>query len=307
MDLVKIGTYIASKRKALGLTQKQVAEQLGMSDKSVSKWERGICLPDVSVYLELCEILGITINEFLAGEDIPREDLPAKSEDNLIQVTQDSQHRQRKLKRVIATLVALTLLVGGCLGVVLYGHFSQPQNYIQALDQNSPEVTTAELLSQNDGAMLFRFHAKKPYHQLTVYQYEYRSGELVAKTAVADFFYADQTAWSDGMLAFILDFDASRVRLVVANDGTTHTKELPILEGVEDITSYIRGSTQVEGTLPISDDAEQGLLALGYGKWRLAPLSMEQLAQGNAEPSMDYAYYFSVEFSLSSIPPSTDY
>ena len=306
MDLVKIGAYIASKRKALGLTQKQVAEQLGMSDKSVSKWERGICLPDVSVYLELCEILGITINEFLAGEDIPREDLPAKSEDNLIQVTQDSQHRQRKLKRVIATLVALTLLVGGCLGVVLYGHFSQPQNYIQALDQNSPEVTTAELLSQNDGAMLFRFHAKKPYHQLTVYQYEYRSGELVAKTAVADFFYADQTAWSDGMLAFILDFDASRVRLVVANDGTTHTKELPILEGVEDITSYIRGSTQVEGTLPIADDAEQGLLALGYGKWRLAPLSMEQLAQGNAEPSMDYAYYFSVEFSLSSIPPSTD-
>ena len=306
MDLVKIGTYIASKRKALGLTQKQVAEKLGMSDKSVSKWERGICLPDVSVYLELCEILGITINEFLAGEDIPREDLPAKSEDNLIQVTQDSQHRQRKLKRVIATLVALTLLVGGCLGVVLYGHFSQPQNYIQALDQNSPEVTTAELLSQNDGAMLFRFHAKKPYHHLTVYQYEYRSGERVAKTAVADFFYADQTAWSDGMLAFILDFDASRVRLVVANDGTTHTKELPILEGVEDITSYIRGSTQVEGTLPIADDAEQGLLALGYGKWRLAPLSMEQLAQGNAEPSMDYAYYFSVEFSLSSIPPSTD-
>lgn len=306
MDLVKIGTYIASKRKALGLTQKQVAEQLGMSDKSVSKWERGICLPDVSVYLELCEILGITINEFLAGEDISQENLPAKSEDNLIQVTQDSQHRQRRLKRVIATLVALTLLVCGCLGVILYGHFSQPQNYIQALDQNSPEVTTAELLSQNDGAMLFRFHAKKPYHQLTVYQYEYRSGELVAKTAVADFFYADQTAWSDGMLAFILDFDASRVRLVVANDGTTHTKELPILEGVEDITSYIRGSTQVEGTLPISDDAEQGLLALGYGKWRLAPLSLEQLAQGNAEPSMDYAYYFSVEFSLSSIPPSTD-
>lgn len=306
MDLVKIGAYIASKRKALGLTQKQVAEQLGMSDKSVSKWERGICLPDVSVYLELCEILGITINEFLAGEDIPREDLPAKSEDNLIQVTQDSQHRQRRLKRVIATLVALTLLVGGCLGVVLYRHFSQPQNYIQALDQNSPEVTTAELLSQNDGAMLFRFYAKKPYHQLTVYQYEYRSGELVGKTAVADLLSTGETAWSDGMLAFIPEFEASRVRLVVTNDGTTHTKELPILEGVEGTTSYIRGSTQVEGTLPIADDAEQGLLALGYGKWGLAPLSLEQLEEGHAEPSMDYAYYFSVEFSLSSIPPSTD-
>ena len=73
MDLVKIGKYIAGKRKALGMTQKQLAEKLNMSDKSVSKWERGICLPDVSVYMELCEILGISINEFLAGEDIDAE------------------------------------------------------------------------------------------------------------------------------------------------------------------------------------------------------------------------------------------
>ena len=51
MDLIKIGKYIAEKRKALGLTQKQLAEKLNMSDKSVSKWERGICLPDVSIYM----------------------------------------------------------------------------------------------------------------------------------------------------------------------------------------------------------------------------------------------------------------
>ena len=67
MELERIGRYIASKRKALGMTQVQLAEKLGMSDKSVSKWERGICLPDVSVYMELCNILGITLNEFLAG------------------------------------------------------------------------------------------------------------------------------------------------------------------------------------------------------------------------------------------------
>ena len=50
MDLIKIGKYIAEKRKALGLTQKQLAEQLGMSDKSVSKWERGICLMYLSIW-----------------------------------------------------------------------------------------------------------------------------------------------------------------------------------------------------------------------------------------------------------------
>lgn len=51
MDLIRIGQYIAGKRKALSLTQKQLAEKLGVSDKSVSKWERGVCLPDVSLYL----------------------------------------------------------------------------------------------------------------------------------------------------------------------------------------------------------------------------------------------------------------
>lgn len=57
MDLIKIGKYIAGKRKNQGMTQKQLAEKLGMSDKSVSKWERGVCLPDVSVYSDLCLIL----------------------------------------------------------------------------------------------------------------------------------------------------------------------------------------------------------------------------------------------------------
>ena len=98
MDLVKIGKYIAGKRKALGMTQKQLAEKLNMSDKSVSKWERGICLPDVSVYMELCEILGISINEFLAGEDIDAENVEKKSEDNIIQVTKDSKKKQKNLK-----------------------------------------------------------------------------------------------------------------------------------------------------------------------------------------------------------------
>ena len=105
MDLVKIGRYIAEKRKSLGLTQRQLAEKLGKSDKSVSKWERGICLPDVSVYLELCEILGISLNEFLAGEDIETANVEKKSEDTLIQITRDSSCKQRYLKRIIVALL----------------------------------------------------------------------------------------------------------------------------------------------------------------------------------------------------------
>ena len=63
MDLVKIGSYIAEKKKKLGMTQKQLAEKLSKSDKSVSKWERGFVY-QMCLYLELCEILGISLNEF---------------------------------------------------------------------------------------------------------------------------------------------------------------------------------------------------------------------------------------------------
>lgn len=96
MDLVKIGKYIAGKRKALGMTQKQLAEKLNMSDKSVSKWERGICLPDVSVYMELCEILGISINEFLAGEDIDAENVE-KSQKTTLYKLRKIVKRNRKI------------------------------------------------------------------------------------------------------------------------------------------------------------------------------------------------------------------
>lgn len=75
MDQKKIGKYISEKRKALGLTQVQVAQALSMSDKSVSKWERGICLPDASKYKPLCEVLNITVDELFSGETLnERED-----------------------------------------------------------------------------------------------------------------------------------------------------------------------------------------------------------------------------------------
>ena len=78
------------------MTQKQLAEKLNMSDKSVSKWERGICLPDVSVYMELCEILGISINEFLAGEDIDAENVE-KSQKTTLYKLRKTVKRNRKI------------------------------------------------------------------------------------------------------------------------------------------------------------------------------------------------------------------
>ncbi len=170
MDLIKIGRYIADKRKALGLTQKQVADKLGMSDKSVSKWERGICLPDVSIYITLCDILGISINEFLAGEDIREENYIQKSEDNLIRIARESKYKLKNLKRAIMGLAFIILITSFSLGIILVQKYSYPRNYITAVDKDGPEMKTAELLSGVDGAFLIQLSYKR---EVSVIDYIY--------------------------------------------------------------------------------------------------------------------------------------
>lgn len=109
MDLVKIGAYIAAKRKSLGLTQRQVAEKLGMSDKSVSKWERGICLPDVA-YLYRYEAdaeyrtLDLELTTYQKGREIgkPRKLVSIKLDGDedctgTIAIVPDFQHYRTKV------------------------------------------------------------------------------------------------------------------------------------------------------------------------------------------------------------------
>ena len=153
MDTVKIGKYIAGKRKDLGMTQRQLAEKLGVSDKSVSKWERGICLPDVSLYSELCRILGISLNEFFAGEDIPRENMILKSEENLIGVTADSTQKQKRLKAIIRILLLVSVLMLSVFGVFVYQKI-RPQNYLAPAAKDSSEMEIVKLLAgQNDHSL----------------------------------------------------------------------------------------------------------------------------------------------------------
>ena len=70
MDQLKIGKFIAECRKEKKLTQMQLAEKIGITDKAISKWERCLAMPDTSIMLELCDILGISVNELLSGEKI---------------------------------------------------------------------------------------------------------------------------------------------------------------------------------------------------------------------------------------------
>ena len=296
MDLVKIGKYIAGKRKALGMTQKQLAEKLNMSDKSVSKWERGICLPDVSVYMELCEILGISINEFLAGEDIDAENVEKKSEDNIIQVTKDSKKKQKNLKSILAVVTTFAVIMVLVFGAVFVHEVMQPKNYITAVDRTSAEMKTAELLSGADGAYLFNFYAKEEYKTLTIYLSEYQAGELINKSKVADLDYDGIESAKRGVIAVISDFELFRVKLIIADDYSKCSTDFPILENVENREYYGRSATQVEGEVPIQRDTEQGLMALIYGEDGLEAIPVKEMEQGNFKEKNDYVYYLSFRF-----------
>lgn len=303
MDLVKIGKYISTKRKELGLTQSQLAEKLGKSDKSVSKWERGICLPDVSVYMELCDILGITINEFLAGEDIGEENMIKKSEDNLIQVAKDSKHKLKNLKGLIAALLVITIVAVSSLGLILYRNLSRPRNYITAVERDSAGMKTAELLSGLGGAFLFKYYTADEYKALTVYMSEYYNGELTAKNAVAELTCEDIDSPSEGMIVLVPDYEECSVKLIVTDNYAKYSTSIPILENVEDREFHARMAVQIEEDTPIKYDTEQGLAALVYGINKLRTITVQQLESGEADTNdgcneyNEYICYFSFQFN----------
>ena len=104
MNQIKIGRFIAERRKEQKLTQMQLAEKLGITDRAVSKWETGKSLPDASIMLELCGLLKITVNDLLSGEVVSMNNYNEKSEKNLLEmIKQKEQADKRLLSLEIAT------------------------------------------------------------------------------------------------------------------------------------------------------------------------------------------------------------
>ena len=97
MDQVKIGRFIAERRKAEGFTQAALAEKLNITDRAVSKWETGKSMPDTSLMLELCGLLGISVNELLSGERLDMDNYKKMAEENLMRLRAQEEEANRKL------------------------------------------------------------------------------------------------------------------------------------------------------------------------------------------------------------------
>ena len=119
MDQIKIGKFIQQKRKELNLTQKEIAEKLNVSDKTISKWETGNGLPEVSLMMPLCEILKISVNELLCGEKVDEKNYQAKAEENMLILVKEKQENNKKL--ILEFLVIFMTLLAGFTLILVAG------------------------------------------------------------------------------------------------------------------------------------------------------------------------------------------
>lgn len=104
MDQVKIGKFIAEKRKEKGITQNELANILGITDRAISKWENGRCLPDAGLIQDLCKTLGITVNDLFNGEVVDMKENEQKLEEHLLEMTKLKEERDRLLLRMEVVL-----------------------------------------------------------------------------------------------------------------------------------------------------------------------------------------------------------
>ena len=122
MDLIKIGKFIASCRKEKKITQEQLAEKLYVTDRAVSKWERGISLPDTGKMLDLCNILDIDVNELLIGEKIDMENYKKKTEELLIEIARQDELKNKKLMMDMWVMMLTT--VAFYIGIIILAAYT---------------------------------------------------------------------------------------------------------------------------------------------------------------------------------------
>lgn len=124
MDQIKIGKFIADTRKTQKLTQRQLADALSISDKTVSKWECGKGLPEVSLMLPLCNILKITVNDLLSGEKVCEVDYQKKAEGNMMDLMKENEENKKRM--ILSVICGGITIIAVCSLIVIAAFIEMP-------------------------------------------------------------------------------------------------------------------------------------------------------------------------------------
>ena len=195
MDVKRIGRFIAENRKAKNLTQKELAEQLGVSDKTVSRWENGNYMPDLSMLKPLTEALGISLNELLSGEYITQENVAVKAEESIESTLEYSHQKIQKSKWKMYLIVAGTVLglalIWFLLNAVFFAEVPYQRGDVSQWEDRYPNHSAFEMGLSRTGQPVFVDTAKamrqakvvysdaieylqKEHHLLPLSQYTYK-------------------------------------------------------------------------------------------------------------------------------------
>lgn len=167
MDLMKIGKFIAEQRKAKNLTQSELGQKLGVSDRAVSKWERGLCLPDASLMISLRDILDISLNELLTGEKLSMENNFEFSEKNLVELAKNGEWAGKML--LLAEKVILALIIAIVLGAGLFS-----ERFAQSNLEKGLAIGAAVLLALAASVFCVFIEGKTGYYECSCCGKKYR-------------------------------------------------------------------------------------------------------------------------------------
>lgn len=146
MDLKVTGGFISQCRKELGLTQKELADKIGVSDKAVSRWETGKNYPDIELLETIADVLGVTVSELICGEKIPKDEIVEKSEINTIKSLKENKRNKKKFLSVIAVLLVIVLGLSVWQGIALF----RQSRYVKCHELYSYDKSVGSVLSEVD-------------------------------------------------------------------------------------------------------------------------------------------------------------
>ncbi len=161
MNTINTGRFIYELRKEKGLTQKELAEKLNVTDKAVSKWETGKCAPDISLLVSLSEILGVSVIEILQGEKIKEECFPQVSDEVIVKTIKKSTKKQKHLILIVAAFMFIFLLLIS-LAYPTYHFFNsapadnenaiikQAEHYVRFWDEESEKPKIVKQVKKGD-------------------------------------------------------------------------------------------------------------------------------------------------------------
>ena len=280
---------------------------LGKSGKAVSKWERGICMPDVSIYIELCDILGITLNEFFAGEDIEPADVEVQSEKNLLGVAAEGNNRNGRLKKIAATITVVAIILAAVLGWVMNKEGYFLSSYIKSLDYNTKEGHMAIILSDGYPA-IYQFHVDKKYTFAEICIHKFVDG-VERKISGDDLRHFMEGEKHEGTVALIPNsLSNNEVKMILATNesrietGMDIESELP--ERYEEYSTAFTWTS--EGIIKVKADEEipLGILYISNDENDIFPgvaessESIEDTIRGINDAGIDYAFLFTVKFGI---------